>query len=237
VPKFIHVPSENFILSDSALHYWPIHETARFTDQRVPTTNFTDSNITWGAPKFNGWDGAIFNGSNAYASAGDKLDVGTNNINFSVWVYVSAHATHNILMNKLGDNTGGSPDYTVGYRMYIDNSQWIVDLQTGATPDYRLIIHNTHSIPTSTWTHIAFTIDRSANRIIRYYLNGSLYNTGSIPNVSPGASLNNSINNYIGRALYNGVTRYFSGSMADCFFKAGDIWSDGDVWRIYKNAR
>lgn len=240
MPKFFSVPAGSFVADNTALHYWPLQEGLGdpLTDQRAAGyahADFTSSGISWGTPKFNGWDAPIFNGSNAYATLGDKLDLGTSDFNFAIWVYIDGEKED---PNPLISKTNGSLDSSLGYAIDLGPYNWVVRLKTASSGEQPLNIGKTHGIPLNVWTHIAFTVDRNTNRLIRYYKNGLYVNSGTIPNVSPTANLSNSISHYLGRAVIVNTTYYFLGSMSQCLWSASyPVWSDGDVWRIYKNAR
>lgn len=156
----------------------------------------------------NGYPGLLFDCSDDFLTAGDKLDVGLNSWTvMAVIKGVSTVSTMRVIISKMtavGSNAAGE------WGLYWNDaatSQIITRLSNNTLTGGRLLITNTASpITTKTW---GFEVDRSgANQVMNQYINGDIVSSASISLTPP--NLNNTLNTIIG-SVSGGVTAFYKG--------------------------
>ena len=243
MPKFIFERSQEQAYDSNATDYWPCNEGTgtAIASYKLPGVRDLAYIGLWypGGPVygFNGRGTPDLDGSTNNINGSDICDVGANNFSFSAWIFPdSLSSTKKFLVHKIKDcfpTTTGE----LGYAIYLDpaNDYWTVYIQYGTIVSQYSRAFNSHGLSTGVWSHVAITVDRDAG-IAYYYVNGLFVNSDAFSTSTDGISISNSRNFYLG---FGGdpTSRYFDGRMTDVWFKYNGVWTAGEVWRIYKNAR
>jgi hypothetical protein len=160
-----------------------------------------------------------FNGTSAYLEFAHQALLSPEQFTFAFWINPDTWAnntTVSILSKKTGNN---------GYLFYYTGGELVI-----AAGNPGNLWNTGISIPTGTWSHIAYTYD-AHNTDKFLYFNGAPAASGT-----KGATPTSTEPLRIGRNSGNTSPQYFSGKMADIAFLARCL-SSQEVARVYLTGR
>jgi hypothetical protein len=180
------------------------------------TTPFTGSNIFGGSSL-----AAALNGTTQYFSSTDAFfspDLSTTAIGFGGW-FKAAWTT---LTDKMLFNCGGTG--ASSYQIYITSGKDVFFAHNSSASVTSSVSIANPVFGDSSWHHFAMVI--SAGTLFAY-IDGKLVGSVSVTGAS------NPSNDFtIGRQS-DASSRYFSGSIEDCFFVNGYALKDSDIRKLY----
>ena len=153
------------------------------TNDALGTNNGTaQGGLTYGVGKVG--TAFQFNGTNAYVSMGDVMDVGTSSWSYSFWFNTPNAAPNQMVFSKslAGSSIGRVWSSVENNRVFFNfqaDSSNIITIQMAAS-----------NITNNTWYHVVLVLDRTDK--LKMYINGGLYpvTVGGTNNLIPYASTN-----------------------------------------------
>lgn len=226
MPKLINILGQRPTYSGSDVWHWPLDEgTGTTAAERINAVNLTIANGGWGTnDSINGMQDALaFNGTSTEVyKTSTVLGMGTGSFSIAFWLYSSRTTTSigGIFSNKGGAGVPGYlcwlADKLLTFRLYDDDTtvSWLYSAQ----------------IPLSTWTHVAWTVNRTTtNTPGKLYINGLLNETLAQDTASLGSITPATANIVVGSNL-----GYLQGKLSDMWLFRNKVLTANEVLELYK---
>lgn len=196
----------------------------------------TLSNSTW-VSGYNGVTYAIaptnLNGRAVRSTASPNLSVGTNDVSYSYWLYLTGEPTgiSRYVLSLLGDGFSS----WFGGSVRKDGAQYKINDVIRAEGTTANCEHNV-TITTGVWYHIAHTVDRTAEHT-KHYQDGVYKTTVNFSSSITGKSCNSDDEVYIGGLPAGENDRHIPGYVKDVRIYNGTLLSSNEITYLYHTFR
>ena len=242
MPKFFHERSDAFVYDSSSMFYWPANEgsgTAAYIF-KGDGYNLTLSSASWQATgKLNGWKSPY----KVYLSNSadeNQFDVGASDyFSGSAWINSGSISSYLPFISKVYRVFPTSDSaLNVGFAFYFTSTNWYSYIHYGSLTTQYSTASAAHGISFggTDLNHCAITVNRATGNA-RYYRNGIYINDSAYTLATNSIDLGNTRAFNIGSTTISSILRDPPTFVTEIFFDKSKQWTDGDVWRIYKNAR
>jgi len=199
-PAGISVAAPDYVtLTNGLVAWWKLDEgSGSSVSDSVSTNNGVGTDLSWATGKYGNYAGNFNGASTDVAFKSFNL----TNLTFSAWINPTGAAGN--VYGTIYSKRGAAADWSYYLRWNGNYCRPQVQINKGGTT-YETGVVST-SVPTNTWTHIAF---RSDTDKVCIYTNGILYSIGR----APGAIASSTASNRLG--IYTLGNYYFQGYIDD----------------------